>query len=133
VIARRSWKLRGLSDGNWGVPLPSISNAASGTQAREDRPCIGTSGRDVLYERPGNGTPDTIYGRRGDDVLKADEHRRDKDRLFGERGGDRLNVRDHDFRNHVKGGRGFDLCIADYSEEIGRGCERVRVTFVLVD
>jgi hypothetical protein len=97
------------------------------------RPCIGTSGRDVLYERPGNRTPDAIYGRRGDDVLKADEHRRDKDRLFGERGGDRLSVRDHDFRDHVKGGRGFDICIADYSEEIGRGCERVRVTYVLVD
>jgi len=90
-------------------------------------------------ERPGilaGSDPKTngvLYERRGDEVLKADEHRRDQDRLFGERGDGRLDARDHDRRDHVKGGRGFDLCIADCSEEIGSGCERVRVTYVLVD
>jgi|SRR5215218_1642021 len=96
------------------------------------RPCIGTNGRDVLDERPGNGVPDTIYGRRGGDVLRAQYYRRDRDLLYGNRGADRLNVRDGDQRDHVRGGPGFDVCIADYDTEIGRGCERVRVDYVHV-
>jgi Ca2+-binding RTX toxin-like protein len=97
------------------------------------RPCLGTRGDDVLFERPGNGTPDEIYGRGGGDVLRAQEHTRDRDLLYGGRGRDRLNARDHDRRDYVRGGPGFDVCIADYSEEIGPGCERVRVDLVLVD
>ena len=76
--------------------------------------------------RPGNGTPDAIYGRAGRDVLRADPHTHDTDRLHGNRGKDRLNADDGDMRDTVTGGPGFDVCIADTTAEIGGGCERVR-------
>ena len=95
------------------------------------RPCTGTGSANTLYERPGNGVPDAIYGRAGRDVLRADTHTRDTDRLYGNRGKDTLTVDDGDMRDTVSGGPGFDVCIADTSAEIGVGCERVRLNAVL--
>jgi hypothetical protein len=109
------------------------SVALAVTRQCDGRPCIGTRHADTLTERRGNGVRDAIYGRGRGDILRAQEHKRDRDRLYGGRGRDRLNARDHDRRDYVRGGPGFDVCIADYSEEIGPGCERVRVDLVLVD
>jgi hypothetical protein len=91
------------------------------------RPCTGTNSANTLYERPGNGTPDAIYGRGGRDILRADPYTRDRDRLYGNRGKDRLNAHDGDTRDSVSGGPGFDVCIVDSRGEIGGSCEAVRV------
>jgi Ca2+-binding RTX toxin-like protein len=91
------------------------------------RPCIGTNTKNVLYERPGSGTSDAIYGRGGGDVLRANEHTRDRDRLYGNRGRDSSNVNDGDTRDTVSGGPGFDVCCVDSRSVVGTSCEGARV------
>ena len=101
----------------------------AGTEASERRAhdSIVTNGPDMLYKRPGNGTSDTIYGRRGGDVLPAYEHTRDADHLDGNCCKDELNVNDGDTRDTVSGGPRFDICIVDSRGELDGGCEAVRV------
>lgn len=94
--------------------------------------CKGTADNDKLFERNGNGVGDSIYGRAGRDVIRADAFTQDKDILHGNRGADRLNANDgisamDDTLDTVYGGRGFDTCIVDSTEEVGGGCEDVLV------
>lgn len=100
---------------------------ASGHQCA-GRPCTGTNSANTLYERPGNGVPDAIYGRGGRDVLHAESYRRDADRLYGNRGAAKLRANDGDTRDSVSGGPGFDVYKVDSRGEVGRGCEAVRVS-----
>ena len=81
-------------------------------------PCYGTNGRDILYERSGNGAADTIYGKAGNDLIRAEtfagSNRPDRDRLYGQEGNDRLNAgRGGDGADLLVGGRGFDECKGD--------------------
>ena len=105
-----------------------LRGACRWTEQCAGRPCTGTSTTNVLYERPGNGTPDAIYGRSGRDVLRADEHTRDTDRLYGNRGRDKLNVLDGETRDKASGGPGRDTCYIDSSREIGPSCEVLLVS-----
>ena len=108
------------------VLLASVALAA-GHQCT-GRPCIGTSTKNVLVERRGNGVSDGIYGRGGRDVLRAGRYTRDTDRLHGNRGRDRLIVLDGDTRDKVSGGPGRDTCYIDDDREIGRSCEVIVVS-----
>jgi len=100
----------------------SVALAAAGHQCT-GRPCTGTSGKNVLIERPGNGVPDAIYGRGGRDILRAGRYSRDTDRLHGDRGRDKIIVLDGDTRDKASGGPGRDTCYIDSSREIGPSCE----------
>lgn len=88
-------------------------------------PCTGTNSANYLDERAGNGTPDSIFGRRGRDHLDAGSYTNDRDRLHGDRGIDHLNVLDGDNRDTVYGGPGRDTCVVDSRAELGGGCQRV--------
>jgi hypothetical protein len=87
-------------------------------------PCWGTNSRDTLYERRGNGVPDTIIGRRYGDRINANAFRADRDVLDGQRGNDRLKAQDRDGRDELYGGPGFDICYIDEGD-FTRGCEEV--------
>ena len=116
-----------------GALVPTLCDSVELASARQcsGRLCIGTRSADTLYERPGNGRTDAIYGKAGRDELRADRRTRNTDRLYCNRGKDLLTVNDGGARDTVSGGAGFDVCIADSSAEIGRGCERVRSNSVL--
>ena len=110
------------------IALSAPASPAFGVMRHQcsGRPCTGTNSANYLDERPGNGTPDAIYGRGGRDRLDASYWRRDRDVLRGNSGRDRLNVRDGDTRDIVSGGPGFDVCIVNSLAEVGASCERVR-------
>jgi hypothetical protein len=87
-------------------------------------PCWGTNSRDTLYERGGNGVPDTIIGRRYGDLINANAFTADRDVLDGQRGNDRLRAQDGDGRDELYGGPGFDVCYIDEGD-FTRGCDEV--------
>ena len=105
--------------------LAAAGVALAVTKTCQNVPCNGTSERDVLYERLGNGTHDRIFGYRGNDSINANTFRQDDDRVLGDGGRDRLMVDDGDGRDVVRGGQGFDICYADLGDVV-RGCEEVR-------
>ena len=76
-------------------------------------PCQGTSTADIIYERAGNGVPDTINAARGADQVYATTFTNDVDVLRGQRGDDRLDARDGDGLDTLNGGSGFDRCFGD--------------------
>jgi len=90
-------------------------------------PCTGTNSANYLDERPGNGTPDAIYGRGGRDDLDASYWTRDRDHLYGNNGKGTLNTNDGDTLDTVTRGPGYDTCIVTTRAEIGGSCVRVRV------
>jgi hypothetical protein len=93
------------------------------TKQCSERPCLGTTKKDVLTERRGDGKADEIRGRGGNDVIRANRFDGDRDLLYGGRGSDTLKARDGDGRDVVYGGpRGFDICYADAGDETP-GCE----------
>jgi Ca2+-binding RTX toxin-like protein len=92
-------------------------------------PCYGSHKGNILYERRGEGTPDTIYGRGGGDYLGSGEHEHghDKDVLYGGAGRDWLEARDKDNKDRLYSGPGNDVCYADYKVEVVSGCEDKRM------
>jgi hypothetical protein len=92
-----------------------------------DRPCYGTKGPDILYERPIEGRGDSIWARGGADVIHAEDYSDDGGIVGGGRSRDRLRVDDGDTKDTAHGSRGFDVCIVDSRGEVGRGCDVVRV------
>jgi len=88
------------------------------------KPCWGTNSRDTLYERGGNGVPDTIIGRRYGDLINANAFTADRDVLDGQRGNDRLKAQDGDGRDELYGGPGYDVCYIDEGD-FTRGCNEV--------
>ena len=80
------------------------------------RPCEGTNNADIIYERAGEGVPDTINGRRGPDEIYATTFKNDVDVLNGQRGNDRLDARDGDTLDTLNGGRGIDRCFGDVGD-----------------
>ena len=89
-----------------------------------NNPCWGTNYRDTLYERGGNGVPDTIKGRRYGVLINANAFTADRDVLDGQRGNDRLKAQDGDSRDELYGGPGYDVCYIDEGDYT-RGCEEV--------
>jgi len=89
-------------------------------------PCWGTNYRDTLYERGGNGVPDSIIGRRYGDLINANAFTADRDLLDGQRGNDRLKAQDGDGRDELYGGPGYDVCYIDESDYT-QGCDEVAV------
>ncbi len=87
-------------------------------------PCWGTNSRDTLYERGGNGVPDSIIGRRYGDLINANAFTADRDVLDGQRGNDRLKAQDGDGRDELYGGPGYDVCYIDEGD-FTRGCDEV--------
>jgi hypothetical protein len=85
-------------------------------------PCLGTEDRDTLYERRGDGKPDTILGLDRGDRIYAYLFRGDRDLLFGNGGNDILDATDGDTRDELYGGSGEDLCYVDEGD-FHWGCE----------
>jgi len=75
-------------------------------------PCEGTNNPDQIGERSGR-SKDIIRANGGDDFVNADRASGDTDLVQGKNGDDVLDVGDGDFRDNVRGGRGFDTCIVD--------------------
>ncbi len=76
-------------------------------------PCYGTDNRDSLYERGGDGVPDSIYGQARNDYINARSFTNDEDELFGREGNDTLDARDNDGLDTLNGGKGTDTCYGD--------------------
>ena len=92
-------------------------------------PCNGTSNKDKLSERQGNGVADRINGRGGNDTLLADRYGNDRDLVNGGSGNDVIHVDDGDTKDKVNGGSGdYDTCYVDsVSEVVGTTCEDMRI------
>jgi hypothetical protein len=105
------------------------AGVAEGAKHRvcKSNPCIGNHKGNILYERRGEGTPDTIYGRGGRDYIGGGEHGHDKDVLYGDVGREWLEARDGDNKDRLYGGPGDDVCYADYKVEVVSGCEDKRI------
>lgn len=88
------------------------------------KPCWGTNYRDTLYERGGDGVPDTIIGRRYGDLINANAFTADRDLLDGQRGNDRLKAQDGDGADELSGGPGYDVCYIDEGDYT-QGCDEI--------
>jgi Ca2+-binding RTX toxin-like protein len=86
------------------------------------RPCDGTNNHDVLFERPGDGIGDTIYGHAGPDRIDASRYTADNDIIYGGRGNDTITTDDGDAQDTIFGGKGTDTCYVD-SGDNAYGCE----------
>jgi len=87
-------------------------------------PCEGTSSRDTLYERGGDGVDDNISGLQRNDYINARSFTDDVDELFGNSGDDTLDARDGDGFDTLNGGRGNDTCYGDAGDEFV-SCETI--------
>jgi len=90
-------------------------------------PCNGTSNKDKLSERQGNGVADRINGRGGNDTLLAGRYGNDRDLLNGGPGNDDLDSDDGDSRDELNGGPGHDRCDVNDGDRY-RSCEVVEQT-----
>jgi Ca2+-binding RTX toxin-like protein len=88
----------------------------------DEVPCLGTSQKDKIDERAGDGKRDVIRAKGADDRIKADRFGRDADRLYGQEGDDRLNALDGDGRDYLEGGPGGDACLGDRGDRFSQ-CE----------
>jgi hypothetical protein len=99
-----------------------------------DLPCNGTSGPDVINERPAFGVPDEIFARAGADNVNAAISPGDVDILHGQRGADTLDTYEQfpesDSLDTVYGGRGTDTCRVNDGDEY-HSCEVLYIDGVL--
>src|SRR5215210_3321796 len=89
-------------------------------------PCNGTSNKDKLSERQGNGVADRINGGGGRDIIHADRYGNDRDLVNGGSGNDVIHVDDGDTKDKVNGGSGRDYCYVDsLNEVVGKTCDNI--------
>ena len=88
-------------------------------------PCYGNAGREVIYERIGDGKADKIRAFDNYDRLHANTYSKDTDKLYGYGGDDFVYVDDGDTRDAAVGGTGYDWCYVDATIEASDTCEKV--------
>ncbi len=104
--------------------LGGVSVAYAANFRCDEVPCLGTSQKDTLHERAGDGKRDVIRAKGADDRIEADRYGRDADRLSGQEGNDRLNALDGDGDDYLNGGPGTDQCAGDRGDRLSPQCEQ---------
>jgi len=103
-----------------GSPAPTTSKQCYSV------PCHGSSNRETIYERIGDGKRDIIKGYGNNDRLHANTYSNDRDQVYGMGGGtDYLYVDDGDTLDGAIGGPGYDYCYVDATVEASNTCDRV--------
>ncbi len=102
--------------------LVAVPVAYAATFRCDEVPCLGTSQKDKIGERAGDGKRDVIRAKGADDRIKADRYGGDADRLYGQGGDDALNALDGDGRDYLEGGPGRDACAGDLGDRFSQ-CE----------
>ena len=85
-------------------------------------PCVGTSKKDTISERAGNGKRDVIRAEGGKDRINVNRYGGDADSLYGGAGDDELSALDGDGRDYLNGGPGWDACAVDSGDRSSQ-CE----------
>jgi hypothetical protein len=101
------------------APLPTKSKQCYSV------PCYGDFGKETVYERIGDGLPDTMAAFNKYDRLHANTYSKDTDKVYGNGGDAFVYVDDGDTRDSANGGSGYDWCFVDAEIEAANTCEKV--------